>query len=79
MIMLSLVDEDRIYIIKANGAVEIPNNSNWFANDFSSMLEAGDTVVVPLDTYFMDDITLWQTVTQIIYQSAVPIAAIAGI
>jgi len=72
-------DEDRIYIIKANGAVEIPNNSNWFASDFDSMLEAGDTVVVPLDTYFMDDITLWQTVTQIIYQSAVPIAAIAGI
>jgi len=71
-------DEGRIYIIKANGAVEIPHNDNWFS-DKSSILEAGDTVVIPLDTYYMDDITLWQTATQIVYQSAVALAAVSGL
>ncbi|WP_076416931.1 SLBB domain-containing protein [Colwellia sp. UCD-KL20] len=69
-------DEDRIYIIKANGAVEIPNNDNWFTAN-SGQLQPGDTVVVPLDSYFMDDLTLWQTATQILYQASVAVAAIA--
>jgi len=68
-------DEDRIYIIKANGAVEMPQRDNWFSKN-NSILEPGDTIVIPLDTYYMDDITLWQTATQIIYQSAVALAAI---
>ena len=73
-------DGDRIYIIKANGAVEIPSQgSNWFASNNVSHLEPGDTVVVPLDSDYMDNLTLWSTGTQIIYQAAVAIAAISGI
>lgn len=69
-------DNDRVYIIKANGAVEMPNSDNWFAaND--NQIQPGDTVVVPLDSYFMDDLTLWQTVTQILYQASIAVAAIA--
>ncbi len=71
-------DEDRIYVIKANGAVHIPESGNWFASN-NNELKAGDTIVVPLDTYFMEDITLWQTVTQIIYQSAIAVAAITSL
>ncbi|XPF96149.1 SLBB domain-containing protein [Colwellia sp. RE-S-Sl-9] len=71
-------DQERIYIIKANGAVEIPNDSNWFASN-SSQLQPGDTIVVPLDSYFMDDLTLWQTATQIVYQAVVALAAVAGL
>ncbi|WP_426369747.1 SLBB domain-containing protein [Pseudocolwellia sp. HL-MZ7] len=71
-------DEDRVYVIKANGAVHIPESSNWFASN-NNEIKPGDTVVVPLDTYFMEDITLWQTVTQIIYQSAIAVAAITGL
>jgi protein involved in polysaccharide export with SLBB domain len=71
-------DEDRIYVIKANGAVETPETGNWFASN-SKQIKPGDTVVVPLDTYFMEDITLWQTATQIIYQAAIGIAAIGSL
>ena len=38
-------DNDRIYVIKANGAVEIPSNSNWFESNDSS-LKPGDTVLL---------------------------------
>ncbi len=71
-------DDDRVYIIKANGAVEIPSNTNWFSSAGQG-LSPGDTVVVPLDTYFMEDLTLWASVTQIIYQSAVAVKAISGL
>ena len=73
-------DDDRIYVIKANGAVEIPSQgSNWFASNNKEGLSPGDTVVVPLDSNYMDNLTLWATGTQIIYQTAVAIAAISGI
>lgn len=71
-------DEDRIYVIKANGAVEIPSDSNWFDSSDSS-LKPGDTVVVPLDSYYMEDLSLWQAATQIVYQAAVAVAAISGL
>jgi polysaccharide export outer membrane protein len=71
-------DEDRIYIIKANGAVQIPEKENWFAAS-NNDIKPGDTIVVPLDTYFVQDITLWQTATQIIFQSAVALAAITRV
>lgn len=71
-------DDERIYVIKANGAVSIPEKGNWFSST-NQNVQPGDTVVVPLDTYFMEDITLWQTATQILYQTAVALAAITRI
>ncbi|WP_210797738.1 polysaccharide biosynthesis/export family protein [Pseudoalteromonas ostreae] len=72
-------DDDRIYIIKANGSVKIPNSGSWFAVNDSQMLEAGDTIVVPLNSGYMDNLTLWSTATQIIYQIGVAVAAISRI
>jgi len=72
-------DLDRIYVIKANGRVYIPESEGWFSTSVGNQLSPGDTVVVPLDSYFMDDLSLWATGTQIIYQAAVAIAAVAGI
>ncbi|MEW6983261.1 SLBB domain-containing protein [Colwelliaceae bacterium 6471] len=71
-------DNDRIYVIKANGSVEIPGNSNWFTTADNKLLP-GDTVVVPLDTYYMENLTLWSNVTQIIYQSAIAVKSISGL
>ncbi|WP_445427661.1 SLBB domain-containing protein [Alishewanella sp. HL-SH05] len=68
-------DKDAVYVIKADGSV-MNRSSSWFAiND--NRLEPGDTIVVPLDTEYKDGITIWATATQIIYNSAVAIAAIA--
>jgi len=71
--------DDRIYIIKANGSVKIPNTGNWFAVNNANQLEPGDTIVVPLDAGHMDKLTLWSTATQILYQLGVAVAAISGI
>ncbi|MCF2857434.1 SLBB domain-containing protein [Pseudoalteromonas sp. SMS1] len=72
-------DEGKIYVIKANGGVYIPNQSSWFAVNNRIELEAGDTIVVPMDASHMDNLTLWSTATQIFYQLGVGIAAISGI
>lgn len=68
-------DEDRVYVIRADGSVMMPNNSSWFAVNRNQLI-AGDTIVVPLDTEYKDNLTLWAQVTAIFYQSAVAIAAL---
>ncbi len=70
-------DDSRIYVVKADGSVFRPSQSYWFAD--KSELAPGDTVVVPLDTEYKDNLTLWSQVTQIIYNTGVAFAAIAGI
>ena len=70
-------DEDRTYILKADGSVVMPTSSIWFTS--TTPLEPGDTVIVPLDTEYKDSLTLWTQVTSIIYNTAVAISAISGI
>ena len=69
-------DEGRSYILRANGSVIFPNET-WFSNGTEMM--AGDTIIVPLDTEYKDVLTLWQQVTNVIYNSAVAVASIARI
>ena len=71
-------DGERIYIIKADGSVRLASNNNWFSNQ-DDFLEAGDTIVIPLDLEYKDGLTLWSAVTQIIYNSAVAVAAIGSL
>ena len=71
-------DQDRIYVIKADGSVRLASNDNWFASQ-GELLAAGDTIVVPLDLEYKDGLTLWAAVTQIIYNSAVAVAAIGSL
>jgi len=74
--LTSRADEDRVFIIKANGAVRMPQNrSVWFANS-STQLEPGDTIIVPLNTNYTKPITLWSEVTQIIFQNVVALATL---
>jgi polysaccharide export outer membrane protein len=70
-------DQDRIYIIKSNGSVYNPENDNWFAMHES--LSPGDTIVVPLNTEYQDSLIMWSSVTQILYNTAVAVAAISGL
>ncbi|RZM81156.1 SLBB domain-containing protein [Pseudoalteromonas rubra] len=72
-------DEDRIYVIKSNGAVFVPQSSGWFAVNSQNKLSPGDTIVVPLDSSHMDNLTLWSTTTQILYQAGVALAAISSL
>ncbi|RUO78417.1 SLBB domain-containing protein [Pseudidiomarina taiwanensis] len=70
-------DEERIFVVKANGAVAVDGNRSWFGFANQQRLEPGDTIVVPLDTSFKDNWTLWRDATQILYQTGVAIAAVA--
>lgn len=72
-------DDERIYVLKANGAVRMPSSGYWFSADSDAALEAGDTVVVPLDVNYRDNLTLWTNVTQILYNTGVAVAAIAAV
>ncbi|WP_148277444.1 SLBB domain-containing protein [Brumicola pallidula] len=72
-------DASKVYIVRANGSVAIPENDFWFSGDSQTMLEPGDTIVVPRDVTNYDNISLWQGITQIIYQSAVALAAIGSL
>lgn len=70
-------DESRSYILRADGSVEMPTTSFWFNG--GSAIEPGDTIVVPLDTEYKDNLTLWSQVTGIIYNTAVAVSVISGL
>jgi polysaccharide export outer membrane protein len=72
-------DDAAMYIVKANGAVVIPNTSLTSFTQADANLQAGDTIVVPVDAQYKDSIPFWRDVTQIIYQGTVAIAAIASL
>lgn len=71
-------DNTRIYIISANGSIKLMEKDNWFSSG-NNKIKPGDTVVVPLDTEYMDNISLWTSATTIMYNTAVAVAAISGI
>ena len=71
-------DMGDVYIVKADGSVTIPETSFWFsAKEF--VLEPGDTIVVPRDVTNYERLGLWQTITQIAYQSAIALIAIGNL
>ncbi len=70
-------DNSKIYVIRADGRIFQPG-SDWFSFA-DSEIGPGDTIVVPLDVNLQNNLGLWQQVTQIIYNSAVAVAAIRGL
>lgn len=68
-------DSERVYVIKANGSVELPNNSFWFSRNDKS-LSPGDTIIVPINTDYMDNLSTLSTATQILYQLGVAWSAV---
>ena len=73
-----IADTDRIYVVKADGRVQLPAQSKWFRPG-RMRLEPGDTIVVPLDAGYMKPLEVWSNVTQIIYQIGLGAAAIASL
>ena len=68
-------DDERIYVVRADGSVFMPNQGGWLTHQ-NSMLESGDTIVVPQDTDRIKSLTLWTSVSQIVYQLSLGAAAI---
>jgi len=73
--LTSNADPKRIYVVHANGAVEAGHSSRWFGSD-DIKISPGDTIVVPMDTDRMPSLAQWSSITSIIYNLAISVAAV---
>jgi len=69
-------DKKLIYVVRASGAVVTGKRSRWFGSRGGTDIRPGDTIVAPLETDRIRALTFWTQVTQILYQSALAVAAI---
>ncbi len=73
--LTSNADGKRIYVVRANGAVHASRSSRWFRGGMGRMYP-GDTIVVPMDTDRVPSIVQWASITQILYNLAISVAAV---
>ncbi|WP_423202277.1 SLBB domain-containing protein [Marinobacter salicampi] len=71
-------DEDRVYVIKADGSVVLPEKSRWFGGR-NQQLAVGDTIIVPINVDRLNQLELWTNVSQIVYQMALGAAAVGNL
>jgi protein involved in polysaccharide export with SLBB domain len=71
-------DESRVYVVKADGSVTLPQRSRWFGGR-SQQLEPGDTIIMPIDVDRLNQLELWTNVSQIVYQMALGAAAVGNL
>lgn len=73
--MKKQADEDRVFVVRADGSIYKPTSGFWFGNNKQD-LRAGDTIIVPLDTDYRDALSFWSAATQILYQTGVAVNAL---
>ena len=71
-------DRKRIYVVRANGQVVVPNKSAWFKRG-AVKIQPGDTIVVPIDTSKVDQLEVWKSISSILGQTGLAIASITRI
>ncbi len=76
--MTRRADSRRVYIVRANGQVTTNSGGGWF-RAAEADIQPGDTIVVPSDIERMRPLPLWTSVTTILYNMAVTVAAISRI
>lgn len=69
-------DKKRIYIVRADGSVIAGGGSAWFSTSANATIHPGDTIVVPFDAERVRLLPVWQSVTTIIYNMAIAVAAV---
>jgi len=70
-------DLKQAYVIKASGSVQTANNeqNSFFRQGNQTMISAGDTIVVPIDTEHSSALEIWTSATQITSQLAITLAS----
>jgi polysaccharide export outer membrane protein len=76
--LTSRADKRRIYVVRANGGVITSSGSRFFRGRNGGDIRPGDTIVVPLDADYISRLSLWTSVTTIIYNIGVAAAAVAS-
>jgi len=70
-----MADQSRTYVVRADGTV-VAGGSRWRRAGSAAGIHPGDTIVVPLDTERMPALPLWLSVTTILYNIAIAVAAV---
>lgn len=71
-------DKKRIYVVRANGSVVASKGSAFFRRRGQHDVYPGDTIVVPIDSDQIRQLTLWTNVSTIVYNIGVAAAAVAS-
>jgi protein involved in polysaccharide export with SLBB domain len=69
-------DDDRIYVVRANGEVVADSGGRWFDRGAQLDMRPGDTIVAPIEVDRLRPLALWANVTQIAYNLAIAAAAV---
>ena len=70
-------DDSGIYVVRADGSVTLLDNGWWRFSGAREQLGPGDTIVVPVDARYKEQLASWREITQIVYQAIVSVAAVA--
>ena len=75
--MTARADDKELYIVKADGSV-LRQKGSWVRFTADVALDPGDTIVVPIDSDYTNNIKLWREITQIVFNSTAGLASIAA-
>jgi len=76
--MTARADDKELYVVRADGSVFRPTKS-WLRFDGGgTSLNPGDTIVVPIDAGYTDNLSLWREITQVIFNSTAGLASIVA-
>jgi protein involved in polysaccharide export with SLBB domain len=74
--LTSRADQGRVYIVRANGEVVTDGGRRWFRRGSGGEILPGDTIVAPIEVDRVRPLSLWGSVTQIVYNLAIAAAAV---
>ena len=76
--MTARADDKELYVVRADGSVFRPTKS-WLRFDgVAASLSPGDTIVVPINAGYTDNLSLWREITQVIFNSTAGLASIVA-
>ncbi len=70
-----LADSSRTYVVRADGTI-VTGQSRWHAARSAAVMHPGDAIVVPFNIDRTPALPLWQSVTTILYNIAIAVAAV---
>lgn len=68
-------DSGRTYVVRADGSV-VAKGGSMFSRSQGAAIQPGDTIVVPFDAERLPPLPFWTSVTQILYNLAISVAAV---
>jgi len=68
-------ENKELYIVRADGSVLRPTTSWLRFKGGNDAISPGDTIVVPIDAGYTDNLTLWREVTQVVFNTTSGLAS----